>query len=315
MIANELIFQVQQCEHSHIEDMHILVVDDQVGQLRPYLEQISQLCNVSFARNANEGFVKMAQNTPDLVIVDLLMPDMDGFKFIDVMRKRSSFHCPIVMLSHSDDHLTYTRAYEHGVVEFMSKNITPEIFYFRIRAQLIHIQRERYIAQLSFVDPMTHLANRRRFDTQYNAAWLRCQRQEKPLSVLVIDVDDFKHYNTFYGYASGDECLQNVAAILTQFGGRSDDLLARLDGVQFVLMLPECSLTGAKAIANDIVGAINDAQIPHQGSRSHIYLSVSVGVACIVPSPSDEPLDLIGHADAYLHVAKKSGKNAIHAGE
>jgi diguanylate cyclase (GGDEF)-like protein len=167
------------------------------------------------------------------------------------------------------------------------------------------------LARLSATDPLTGLANRRHLEDVLAAEWATAQLKQRPVSAAMIDIDYFKRYNDHYGHQSGDSCLKMIASVLAG-AVRETDLAARYGGEEFILVLPGADLSIAHHIgqrANMEVAALRE---PHIGSPIGI-VTVSVGVAAIVPSPGNAPEDLIRMADAELYEAKRNGRNRVGA--
>lgn len=165
------------------------------------------------------------------------------------------------------------------------------------------------LEQLANLDGLTQVANRRRFDDYLNQVWRQQQRDQQPLSLILCDVDYFKRYNDCWGHLRGDDCLKQMVNLLTQTINRPSDLVARYGGEEFALVLPNTSQAGANHLAAQVQQAIAAAAIPHPDSPLGSYLTISLGVASMVPSPDYEPTRLITHADAALYLAKEQGRN------
>jgi diguanylate cyclase (GGDEF)-like protein len=163
---------------------------------------------------------------------------------------------------------------------------------------------------LSRLDGLTRIANRRAFDAGLEEEWRRCLRSAEPISLLMCDVDYFKLYNDHYGHAEGDRCLTAIGAILRQSCRRPGDLAARYGGEEFALLLPATPAAAAVDIAHDTLALLQIATLPHDGSP-HRVVTMSIGIATMVPSPGLGPWDLLAHADRQLYAAKRGGRNAV----
>lgn len=170
------------------------------------------------------------------------------------------------------------------------------------------------LEKMAFIDALTGLPNRRQFDQALQAEWQRGVRSGQPLALLLMDIDFFKQYNDLYGHPEGDACLQAVAKVLPSGLNRSYDLIARYGGEEFVCLLPECSLEGARAKAQALCAAVRALQRPHAGSQVAAHVTISIGVAAVVPSADARPEQLLAQADAHLYAAKQAGRNQVHAG-
>lgn len=160
-------------------------------------------------------------------------------------------------------------------------------------------------------DPLTKLANRRAFDRLLATEWDRLKREQKPLSLLYIDIDHFKPYNDTYGHDQGDRCLIEVASHLRECLHRPADKAARLGGEEFVVLLPDTDLSGAETVAGEIMAQIDKAQIQHQASPTSEWLTLSIGVACAVPDTEGLAHDLVRSADQALYQAKSEGRHRV----
>ncbi len=167
------------------------------------------------------------------------------------------------------------------------------------------------LQNLAYLDSMTRIANRRRFDEQLQQEWRRMQRLQLPLSLILCDVDYFKQYNDTYGHQVGDECLCHIARALTAAARRSSDLVARYGGEEFVMLLPNTSLAGAREVASLIQLKIQNLKLHHRNSEVSNYVTASYGVASIIPDDHNEPTQLLLRVDKALYYAKRSGRDRI----
>ena len=174
-------------------------------------------------------------------------------------------------------------------------------------------EQSELLRRLAYMDGLTGVANRRHFDQTLDAEWRRCRRSGKPLSLILIDIDHFKPFNDLYGHQAGDDCLRTVAGALRAGLARSHDLVARYGGEEFACLLPECGLEGATAKARALVAAVQALGIAHRGSPAG-RVTVSAGVACLVPDAGRRPEELVALADARLYRAKAQGRNGVHNG-
>jgi len=167
------------------------------------------------------------------------------------------------------------------------------------------------MVQLAREDGLTGLANRRHFNDTFMVEWERARRERQPLALIFVDVDHFKAYNDNHGHLEGDRALVAVAAAMKPLARRAGDLAARYGGEEFVLLLPNTTSEGANDVAQELLSLVDSRQIPHKASSVGRFLSVSIGVASIVPDVHLAPSQLIDLADAALYAAKESGRHQI----
>lgn len=165
------------------------------------------------------------------------------------------------------------------------------------------------LAHMSYVDGLTSLANRRRFNDFLEAEWNRAVRSGSPLSLIILDIDFFKQFNDHYGHTAGDECLVIVARALSNCIKRSGDLVARYGGEEFAVVLPDTDFSGAECIATQIQTSIRDLGIVHAYSQIAPHITVSIGIASCVPAEKNTHMELLEAADQQLYGAKEAGRN------
>lgn len=172
-------------------------------------------------------------------------------------------------------------------------------------------QLEMQLRQQAYLDGLTRIANRQYFNEIFEVEWRRCARSQKPLSIVLIDIDDFKAYNDTYGHLVGDDCLKRFATMLMQAINRSSDLVARFGGEEFVVLLPETNPQGALHIAHSIQHLTHRLQIPHQRSSVSPYLTASIGVATCIPTTNRPLNELLQVADKALYESKRQGRDRV----
>ena len=181
-----------------------------------------------------------------------------------------------------------------------------------IKLQKTQINLERInqrLLKLIDTDALTKIPNRRCFNIRFRQEWKRLFREQKPLSLILFDVDYFKNYNDCYGHPQGDRCLIKIAQTAKRTVGRSTDLVARIGGEEFAVILPNTNLEGAKIVAENIRLAIESRKIPHQDSPINHQVTISLGMMSVIPKSGQSPTTLINQADQALLEAKKRGKN------
>lgn len=188
----------------------------------------------------------------------------------------------------------------------MVEDITP----LKINQQKLEEANEK-LHRLSFMDGLTDVANRRFFDEYLDREWKRAVENKTPVLLILLDIDFFKNYNDTYGHQSGDECLKQVAIALKGTLKRSVDTIARFGGEEFAVVLPNTDLEGASIMAEALRSSVETLRIPHVQSKVSEYVTISVGVATIIPDLVSSPEELISAADKMLYQAKQEGRNRV----
>jgi diguanylate cyclase (GGDEF)-like protein len=179
----------------------------------------------------------------------------------------------------------------------------------QIRQQLTVTNTQ--LERLSTLDTLTGLANRRRFDEVLRQEWRRSAREGAPLSLVFCDIDFFKNFNDGYGHLAGDECLVKVARAVNAVSNRPGDLAARYGGEEFVLVLSGTAEEGALALAEKLRARVDELRIPHAHQELGPHVTISLGVASVVPRPGSFPEELLDLADRALYAAKEEGRNRV----
>ncbi|MGB1835922.1 MAG: sensor domain-containing diguanylate cyclase [Marinobacter adhaerens] len=200
-------------------------------------------------------------------------------------------------------------AQEQALAIQQQANLTLEM---RVQERTDELERaNEQLRAISLTDGLTHVANRRRFDEKLQDEWKRAQRHGHPLSLLLLDIDHFKRVNDELGHLVGDDCLTELAALCAAEVQRSGDLLARYGGEEFIILLPATPEEGAVRVAERVRQAVARSPVYSSERVAPVSLTISVGVACVVPDPDMEPQELIRQADEALYSAKESGRNRV----
>jgi diguanylate cyclase (GGDEF)-like protein len=292
----------------------ILVVDDQALNIQTLYQIFCEDHDVFMATNGPRAIEFCQQTPPDLILLDILMPDMDGLEVCaQLKRDDRTRDIPILFVTAQNNALEESRALTAGGVDFISKPVNPDTVRARVKTHLtLKLQRD-LLQRLVFTDPLTGLSNRRSFEHSYEMEWRHCLRHRHALSVLMIDIDYFKLYNDNYGHQQGDHCLAAVAASLQANFGRPHDVVARFGGEEFICLMPQCELEGAHSKAESLCQILMSMAIPHSTSRIGDVVTLSIGVASTVPNESQTKESLIAAADAKMHEAKRAGRNRVAA--
>lgn len=333
----------------------ILIIDDILENLDLLFTMlVEQGYEVRRVLSGEQALKVVEFDPPDLILLDIRMPDMDGYEVCQRLKAiPSRADIPVIFLSALNDALDKVKAFSVGGVDYITKPFYLEEVLSRIESQLslyrqklsleAEIQHRRQVETtlrkinrklnkeikkrqqtqkklryanrqlelLATLDNLTQIANYRRFENYLEQEWYKLQREKMPLSLIMADIDYFKAYNDTYGHPQGNECLKEIAYVIDNTIKRAGDLVARYGGEEFAIVLSNTELEGAIQVAKQIQTAVYACHIPHQCSQVSDRITLSIGVANLIPAPSLKPQDLIKAADRALYRAKKTGRNQI----
>ncbi|KPH91233.1 diguanylate cyclase [Pseudoalteromonas undina] len=295
-----------------INEAKILIVDDDALN-RIILERtLSDEHEVYLVASGEEALTFVKHTQVDLIILDIMMPGMNGYDVLVELKESSLSHAiPIIFISANSSHEDEAKGLELGAMDYIVKPFCASIVKVRVRNQLLIKQKNDLLEMLASIDGLTEIPNRRYLDENLEREWRRSKRNNSSMCVLLIDIDHFKRYNDCYGHRAGDECLKAVAQTLAAQCERGSDFVARYGGEEFVAVLPETNQQGAIAFANKLREAINDLNIEHNASLNASHITISIGIASSESSQAYTEKALLEEADSGLYNAKKSGRNAI----
>ena len=288
----------------------ILIVDDVPSNVHVLSRILRDHYDIYFATSGDKALELVQARRPDLVLLDIMMPGMDGFEVCTRIKESPvSADIPVIFISARGEVEDETRGLEVGAIDFITKPISPPIVQARVRNHILLKRQADLLRQLSFLDGLTGIPNRRRFDEVMTMEWRRCGRSRLPLSVIMLDVDHFKAFNDHYGHQAGDDCLRIVSRVLAEQVQRPGDLVARFGGEEFVCLLPETDAEGAARVAERLRTSVVAELIPHAASPVTGHVTISLGYAAAIPPTDQPPAMLLDHADRALYAAKREGRN------
>ena len=291
----------------------ILLVDDVPKNLQILGNALkSDDLTVAFATNGKKALEYVQKKQPDLILLDIMMPDMDGYEVCKrIKADTQTMHIPIIFITAMSDADDEYRGFELGGADYITKPFNPRLVRARVESQLRLKRKTDLLEKLSSIDGLTEIPNRRQFDETLSNEWARARRAQSNISLILIDIDFFKQYNDHYGHAAGDKCLQKVAKTLKHSLKRPSDFVARYGGEEFVVILSEIDHKSALMMANKLNESIFQLELPHEASQVSEYLTISLGIATTIPQDDQRHESLLETADKYLYEAKSSGRNQV----
>ena len=290
----------------------ILAVDDTPMNLSLLEGCLGDVYELRVSPSGPEALALLESWTPDLILLDVMMPGMDGLEVCRHLKADETLQAiPVIFVTGRDEEADELEGLEAGAVDYITKPFSLPIVKARVGTHL-ELKRCRDLLRAhAFVDGLTGLANRRRFDEALSQAWALAVRQRSSLGLVLLDVDHFKAYNDAYGHPAGDACLCAVGRALATALPRVSDLVARYGGEEFVVLLPGTGLEGARDVAETLRRAVEAISLPHAHSSAADHVTVSLGVASMIPSLDLEAASLVQAADQALYRAKQDGRNGV----
>ena len=304
-------------------DFSLLIVDDAASvrqEVRRLAERLEVFGTCREAENGVDAYKRVLEATPDLILCDLVMPSVDGMKFLAMVRAREELRdIPLILLTGKTDVETKIRGLELGASDYVTKPFDQGELLARMKVQLKikALQDElrcsnELLQELSSTDALTKLFNRRHFMAALEGEFERTDRYGSPLGLVMLDIDHFKRLNDTYGHQVGDEALRGLSEII-RYTVRSTDIAARYGGEEFIVLLPQTDLEGATEFAHRLRFAVEDKTMVVGGQE--VRMTVSLGVAAC-PHPAAESGEaLIRLADDALYRAKRAGRNRVMVSE
>jgi diguanylate cyclase (GGDEF)-like protein len=312
-------------------ESRILIVDDDPQMIRVLSQALKGIGKVYFTTRANDAYPIAQSVVPDLILLDIEMPEKDGFDVCQELRLDPALEgVPILYVTGHTDAATEALALSCGAIDFITKPPHIEVVKARVKNYLSLKHQSDQLRSLSMMDGLTGIANRRALDKALLQEWRRACRNRNPMTLLMIDVDHFKAYNDTHGHLVGDACLKAIATTLARAVNRPGDLVARYGGEEFVLLLPDCPQEKGEGIAEQVRADVESLRVVDEEARPLPSVTISIGLAngeqlcarathcwrqhesaVAYPDCGVEPKMLLMAADRALYQAKERGRNRV----
>lgn len=298
--------------NSHARQSRVLIVDDEPINILILQEALKAEYQVLAVNNGRDVLTAVRQFKPDIILLDIIMPDMDGYEVCRALKTTSTLReIPVIFVSAKASEDDESIGLQMGAVDYLAKPINLAIVRQRVAIHL-ELKRQRdVLSRMALLDGLTGIPNRRSFDRRIKEEWRRSMRSGLYLSVTMIDIDMFKQYNDGYGHVAGDICLRRVARTLNSSLMRAGDFVARYGGEEFACVLPGLDADRLAQEAAALRACIEELKIPHKYSRVSRYVTISVGGVCCKPTQDVAPEALVTLADRQLYQAKVGGRNRV----
>jgi diguanylate cyclase (GGDEF)-like protein len=295
----------------------ILIVDDTPTNIQVLAEALRSDYRVKVAPNGKSALnIIASQELPDLILLDVMMPEMDGYEVCRRLKQnRDTKDIPVIFVTAKSDVVDEELGLKLGAVDYITKPFHLAIVTARVHNHITLKLKTDLLESHAMLDGLTNIPNRRHFDESLDKEWQRAQRNATPISLIMLDIDHFKAFNDYYGHGAGDACLQKVASALAAACSRPGDQVARYGGEEFVGIFPDTDEEGAMQIAERMRAQVEALHISHDYSTALEWVTVSIGVACAIPQGDMPATSLLDKADKRLYRAKESGRNRVCSAE
>ena len=289
----------------------ILIVDDSIVQAAQLKSILESEYDITIAQTAEDGLRRANNENFSLILLDVVMPGMDGFTLLKKLQEEIiTQNIPVILITSLSDVTSEQRGLILGAVDYIAKPFNALIVKARVNTHIKLYQYRRQVEQQSMTDQLTGVANRRKYEQYSIRKWNEAIRLNVPFSIYMFDIDRFKVYNDTFGHPAGDKVIASVAQTAASYLQRSTDFLARYGGEEFVAFSMGDSSEQIFEHLKKIRQAIENLQIPHDPSVSQ-WVTVSVGGVTVVPEKGSSYDFYLKIADTMLYDAKRNGRNRV----
>lgn len=290
----------------------ILIVDDEVMNLNILADAFKDTYKLIVTKSGSQALLRASQHNIDLVLLDIMLPDMDGFEVCKRLKANAKTrNIPVIFITSKTEDTDEELGLQAGAVDYIGKPFYLPIVIARVETHIALKHKSDLLEKMAMLDGLTHLDNRRKFDMQFANEYRRALRDGTPLSIALIDIDYFKLFNDNYGHAAGDKTLRLVADLLKGAMRRPSDMVARYGGEEFALILPNTHTQGAVSYCRQIIDLFNERKIVHAYSKVTNYVTLSIGGATFTNELVMEQHEVFEQVDNALYKAKELGRNQV----
>ncbi|WP_111979733.1 diguanylate cyclase [Algibacillus agarilyticus] len=291
--------------------MHsILLIDDESDNLKILTQLFKSDYRVFVAKSGQEGLNLINTVHPDVILLDIIMPDINGFEVLKAIKSQpETQHIPVIFITGLQDPDDEEKGLKLGASDYIQKPFHTGIVKARVNNTITLVHQKALLEELALIDPLTELSNRRKWEMESQFIWQRALTKSQTLVIGVIDIDCFKLYNDTYGHAAGDRALTCVAKYLNTEIQTLDGSLYRYGGEEFVFIIQASDLDTVQHKLIQLPNGLISKKIDHQASTVQPYITVSIGACIIEPSPIIDIDSVFEQADKLMYQAKYNGGN------
>lgn len=292
----------------------VLIVDDDISNIEIMNAALGDDYEICFATSGEQALEVMQLTLPDLVLLDVVMPGMQGFEVCSILKRDPLLSdIPVIFTTGLGDTEDEVRGLSLGAIDYVTKPIHPVVLRNRVKNHIELKTLRDHLAEIAVTDALTGLHNRRKLDQLMQDALQRRATSESWLSVIMIDIDFFKLFNDAYGHQSGDQCIHMIASALNRAVKAAAGFSARYGGEEFACVLPDTAPEEALVIAGNIRAQVHQLQIPHEKSMVSPWVTLSIGIASARTDTGLSMKEWIEAADRQLYIAKSQGRDRVAA--
>lgn len=296
--------------HVSRQRARVLLVEDSEFNRKLLEDYFSSIYTFKSLSQGKGFFEEVKTFKPDLILMDIVLPDADGFDLIEELKEvKGQRDIPVIFITSKTSVENEDRGLALGAVDYITKPYFLPVLARRLRTHIELKKRGELLEKLASIDPLTSLQNRRRFEEVFDTEWRRARRDKASLALLIADIDHFKSYNDQYGHNFGDEVLIRVAMSLSEQLNRPADSISRWGGEEFAILLPDTDESGLAIVAEKMHTAVKSMEIDNKGTGNSNKLSISLGGSCCSPFVEKNPLEFFTYTDELLYEAKNNGRN------
>lgn len=290
----------------------ILIIEDGELNRKVLVDTLQGTYKLHTVSSGKDAIKVVRRFHPHLILLDILLPDINGF---DVLKQFKEMHdiknTPVLIITGLDNDEDEEKGLSMGAVDYIRKPFNSFLVKARVNTHIQIVKQMLMIEKLSFYDSLTCLPNRRKFDYHLEYEWHRAVRKKTLMGLLMMDLDNFKNYNDYYGHAQGDAMLKAVAGVLKSILNRSTDIPCRWGGEELAVLVPETTEEGLLLIAEKIRAEIEMLKVPHLRSNEATGITISIGAGYMVPHQDELLGEFVETVDRLLYKAKNEGKNQV----
>lgn len=290
----------------------LLIIDDNRLETCILTDILSEDYNIITAPTGKEGLKKAFEEMPVIILLDIVMPGMDGFEILKQLKDSElTKDIPVIFLTALTDEKTEEKGFLNGAIDYIRKPYNPNIVKARVwRHAQLYLYMKAIESKMQ-LDGLTGLYNRSAFETKLQSWWYKAITESVPISFCIVDIDYFKMVNDTYGHGEGDNVLRKTSRLMEANFNNENQFVARYGGEEFVIVLYNVGEEEGKKLAEKLRIDIHDLGIPNRNSKAEPVLTISIGGRTEIPSQYSTIEDMVEKADIMLYKAKENGRNQV----